>query len=158
MAGDAIRGRCSCGAVEYAVIGPPIVVHCCHCSACQRESGTAFALNAMIEADRVAVTKGRIERVPTPSDGGKGQMVARCPHCGIALWSNYLLSGEGLRFVRVGTLDDRAGFAPDIHVYTRSRQPWVVLPPDAVAFEGMYDFKAVLPADRLQRLRAAFTR
>lgn len=97
-------GGCTCKAVRYRMESEPLFVHCCHCRWCQRETGSAFALNAMIEADRVSLLQGRVETVMTPSNSGKGQTIARCPECRVALWSNYAGAGDAIRFVRVGTL------------------------------------------------------
>jgi hypothetical protein len=97
------------------MISRPLFVHCCHCRWCQRESGGAFALNALIEADRVKLLRGEVDVVATPSNSGKGQKIARCPKCHVALWSNCARAGDALRFVRVGTLDDPDRFPPDIH-------------------------------------------
>ena len=123
-----MEGGCACGGVRYRMTGAPIFVHCCHCRWCQRESGAAFALNALIEADRVVLLKGEPERVATPSASGKGQTFARCPDCHVALWSNYAGAGDLVNFVRVGTLDQPDRLPPDIHIYTASKQPWVVIP------------------------------
>ena len=116
----------------------PLFVHCCHCRWCQRETGTAFALNAMIEADRVELLQGEVELVDTPSSSGKGQKIARCPHCRVALWSHYAGAGDAVCFVRVGTLDDARRLPPDIHIFTSSKQPWVVLPPGTPAVAEYY--------------------
>jgi len=132
----------------------PMFVHCCHCRWCQRETGTAFALNALIEADRVVHTAGEPEVVITPSNSGKGQKIARCPTCRIALWSNYAGGGDLFRFVRVGTLDEPGAFAPDIHIFTASKQPWVVIPPGALAVPEYYKSAEVWPNESLER-RAA---
>ncbi len=150
-----LAGGCSCRAVRYEITSAPLIVHCCHCTWCQRETGTAFALNAVLEADRVVLTAGMPEVVPIPSASGKGQKVARCPTCRIAVWSNYPGAGDAFRFVRVGTLDEPGRFAPDIHIYTSTRQPWVVLPPDARAVSEFYDPKAVWSAESQARWRAA---
>jgi hypothetical protein len=131
------EGGCTCRAVRYSMQTHPLVVHCCHCTWCQRETGTAFALNAVIEADRVALLEGEVEIVHTPSQSGRGQKIARCKTCRIALWSNYAAGGDS-RFIRVGTLDDPASCPPDIHIYTSSRQPWVVLPAEARAVAEFY--------------------
>src|SRR5262249_7683836 len=112
-----MEGGCTCGAVRYRLAAEPLFVHCCHCRWCQRETGAAFALNAMIEADRVVLLNGEIEIVPTPSKSGKGQKIARCPNCRVALWSNYAGAGDAVRFVRVGTLDDPDALPPDIHIF-----------------------------------------
>jgi len=114
-------GGCACRQVRYRMTGEPLFVHCCHCSWCQRETGTAFALNAMIEADRLQLLEGEVCIVDTPSNSGKGQRIARCPRCSVALWSNYDGAGEAVRFVRVGTLDDPAALAPDVHIFTSSK-------------------------------------
>lgn len=150
----AAEGGCDCGAVRYRMTSAPMFVHCCHCRWCQRESGSAFALNAVIEAERVVLLEGQPEIVPTPSESGKGQKIARCPTCRIALWSNYAGSGDKVRFVRVGTLDEPDRLPPDIHIYTRSKQPWVILPPDTPAMPEYYDRTQYWPEESLAR-RAA---
>ena len=149
-----LDGGCACGAVRYRMTSQPMFVHCCHCRWCQRESGAAFALNALIEADRVDLLKGEPERVDTPSNSGKGQKYFRCPRCRIALWSNYAGAGEAIRFVRVGTLDEPDRLPPDVHIYTASKQPWVVIPEGALAFEEYYDRAACWPEESLARRRA----
>jgi hypothetical protein len=137
---------------------PPLVVHCCHCRWCQRETGASFALNALIEADRVVVLAGEPEIVVTPSQSGAGQRIARCPVCRIAVWSNYGGGGDAVRFIRVGTLDEPDRLPPDIHIYTRSKQPWVVLPPGAVAVDEYYDSKKLWRAESLERRKALLQR
>jgi len=151
-------GSCTCRAVRYGMQGKPLIVHCCHCRWCQRESGAAFALNALIEADRVLLLEGQPEVVMTPSASGKGQKVSRCPSCRIALWSNYAGAGDVLRFVRVGTLDDPDAFPPDIHIFTESRQPWVVIPAGARAVPQYYKSAEVWSAESLVRRRAVLGR
>ena len=149
-----LDGGCACGAVRYRMTSEPMFVHCCHCRWCQRESGAAFALNALIEADRVDLLKGEPEPVDTPSNSGKGQKYFRCPRCRIALWSNYAGAGEAIRFVRVGTLDEPDRLPPDVHIYIASKQPWVVIPEGALAFEEYYDRAACWPEESLARRRA----
>src|ERR1043166_8062666 len=127
-------GRCTCGAVRYRMSGAPMIVHCCHCSWCQRETGSAFALNAMIEADRVALLQGEVETVATPSTSGKGQRIVRCPVSRVAVWSHYAGGGDAVRFVRVGTLEEPGRLPPDVHIFTSTKQPWVVLPPGAKVY------------------------
>jgi len=148
------EGGCSCRAVRYRMTSAPIIVHGCHCSWCQRESGSAFAINAVIESDRVVVT-GAFEVVMTPSASGHGQRIARCPKCKVALWSHYANAGDAIRFVRVGTLDDPGRFPPDIHIFTSTRQEWFTLPVDAPAFAEFYNPKEQWPAESLARWKAA---
>ena len=132
----------------------PMFVHCCHCRWCQRETGASFALNALIEADRVVLLKGEPEVVNTPSNSGKGQKIVRCPTCHIALWSNYAGAGDAVRFVRVGTLVEPDRLPPDIHIFTASKQPWVVLPPKTPAVEEYYDRNDHWPKESLERRKA----
>jgi hypothetical protein len=132
----------------------PMFVHCCHCRWCQRETGASFALNALIEADRVLLLTGEPEIVSTPSNSGKGQKIARCPKCRIALWSNYAGAGDALRFVRVGTLDEPDRLAPDIHIYTMSKQPWLKLSPEIPAVHEYYKREDYWPQESLARRRA----
>ena len=151
---ETFEGGCTCRQVRYRVTSKPLFVHCCHCRWCQRETGTAFALNAMIEADRVKLLAGEPEIVDTPSASGKGQKIWRCPTCRIALWSNYSGAGDAVRFVRVGTLDRPDDFPPDIHIFTASKQPWVVLPPGTPAVPGYYDRNQYWPPESLERRKA----
>ena len=148
-----LEGGCTCGAVRYRMTGTPMFVHCCHCRWCQRETGASFALNAMIETHRVTLVRGAPETVETPSNSGKGQKIVRCPSCRVALWSHYGGAGGAIAFIRVGTLDEPDRVAPDIHIYTSSKQPWVVLPPDTPAVEEYYDRNDHWPEESLARRR-----
>ncbi len=148
-----LEGGCSCGAVRYRLTSAPMFVHCCHCRDCQRQTGSAFVLNALIETDRIEQLSGNLEPVAMPTDSGRPHIIYRCPACRIALWSDY--GGRpGLRFVRVGTLDDPSALPPDVHIFTRSKLPWVVLPKEVPAFEVYYDLKTLWPAEAQARRRA----
>ena len=130
---------------------PPLFVHCCHCRWCQRESGSAFALNAMIEADRITLLCTAPEMVATPSKSGLGQSIARCPACRVAVWSHYAGAGPLVSFVRVGTLDEPDRLPPDIHIFTASKQPWVLIPEGAPSVPGYYEREKFWPAASLAR-------
>jgi hypothetical protein len=146
-------GGCDCRRVRYRMPGEPLFVHCCHCRWCQRESGASFALNAMIEADRVQLIEGEPDIVDTPSASGAGQKIARCPVCRVALWSNYSSTGPLVRFVRVGTLDEPDRLPPDVHIFTASKQPWLELPAGVPAAPVYYDRRQLSPAASLERWR-----
>ena len=152
-----MEGGCDCREVRYSMTRP-LFVHCCHCRWCQRETGSAFAINAMIESERVTLLKGAPEIVDTPSNSGKGQKIARCPKCRIAVWSNYAGAGDALRFVRVGTLDNPDLLPPDIHIFAVSKQPWVLLPPGTPAVAEYYDRKEHWPRESLERREAMLAR
>src|SRR5437879_1488476 len=126
-------GGCTCRFVRYRMATKPLFVHCCHCRWCQRESGASFALNAMIESDRITNLGVELELVHTPSESGLGQQIARCPKCRVALWSHYAGSGPVTKLVRVGTLDNPDVLPPDVHIFTASKQPWVVIPESSPA-------------------------
>ena len=149
-----LEGGCDCRAVRYRLLSPPLFVHCCHCRWCQRESGAAFALNAMIEADRVTNLGEEPELVHTPSASGSGQVIARCPRCRIAVWSNYAGAGPVVKFVRVGTLDQPDLLPPDITMFTASKQPWLMLPSNTPVVAGYYKREKYWPEESLARRRA----
>lgn len=152
-----LEGGCACGRVRYALESAPMFVHCCHCRDCQRQTGSAFVLNALVETTRVTVFGGETARSSMPTDSGRPHGVDRCTACGTAVWSEY--GGiAALRFVRVGTLDDPGSCPPDVHIYTRSKLPWVTLPPGIPSFEAYYDAKTLWPAASLERRRAVFAR
>jgi hypothetical protein len=148
------EGGCTCRAIRYRMMSRPLIVHCCHCRWCQRETGTAFALNAVIEGIRVEDLSGAPETVLTPSQSGKGQKIVRCPTCRVAVWSHYGAAGDAMRFMRVGTLDDPDAMPPDVHIYTSSKQPWVVLPAGARAFPEFYKPKEVWSEEAIARRKA----
>jgi hypothetical protein len=149
------EGGCACGQIRYRLLTAPMFVHCCHCRDCQRQVGSAFVLNALIETDRVEILHGQTALSEMPTGSGKPHHVARCPGCGTAVWSHY--GGiDKLTFIRVGTLDDPSALPPDVHIYTRSKLPWIALPPNVPAFEAYYDSKKLWPAESLARRRAVF--
>jgi hypothetical protein len=147
------EGGCACREVRYRLTSGPLFVNCCHCRWCQRETGAAFAINAMIEADRVELLTGEPEIVHTPSNSGRGQDIARCPTCRVAVWSHYSGGGPKISFIRVGTLDEPDRLPPDVHIFTASKQPWVVLPEGVPAVAEYYDLKKLWPAESLERRR-----
>lgn len=149
-----IEGGCDCGKVRYRMLTAPLVVHCCHCRWCQRETGASFALNAMIEADRVVNLGDEPEVIATPSNSGAGQQIARCPSCRVAVWSHYAGSGHLTKFVRVGTLDNPDVLPPDVHIFTASKQPWVLLADDARSYAGYYERKDVWSQSSIDRFEA----
>jgi hypothetical protein len=149
-----LEGGCDCRHIRYRLETEPLFVHCCHCRWCQRESGASYALNAMIESERVTELMGEPDLVDTPSESGLGQLIARCPRCRIAVWSHYAGAGPSIKFIRVGTLDQPDHLPPDIHIYTASKQPWVILPPGTPAVPEYYDREQFWPVASLHRLKA----
>ena len=150
-----MEGGCACSGVRYRMKRAPMFVHCCHCTWCQRESGSAFAVNALVEATEVEVTKGAPERVRVPSESGRGHTFTRCPDCRIALWSNYSGAGDKVHFIRVGTLDEARAIKPDIHIYTSTKMPWMQLPDDVPVMEEYYRRSTHWPPESLERYKAA---
>lgn len=146
-----MEGRCTCQRIRYRLTSEPLFVHACHCTWCQRETGAAFALNAMIEASRVELLAGEPELVDTPSNSGKGQAIARCPTCRVALWSNYGGRGDIVRFVRVGTLEGARTVKPDVHIFTSTKQPWLDVGDAVPVCEEFYDRTQLWPEASLER-------
>jgi hypothetical protein len=152
-----VEGGCTCGEVRYRLASEPMIVHCCHCRSCQCQTGSAFVVNLLIEADRLEVTAGAPVAVDAPRDDGGVQPIWRCPRCQVALFSQY--TSPSVRYVRAGTLDEPGAITPDVHIFTRSKVGWVTLPEGTPAFEIFYDDPStVWPAESLQRLEAAMQR
>jgi hypothetical protein len=146
------EGGCSCGAVRYRLTSEPLFVHCCHCLDCQRQTGSAFVVNVLIEAERVEIVAGAPQAVDAPRDDGSAQEIFRCPDCQVAVYSRY--GHRGVFFIRAGTLDDPASVSPDVHIFTRSKLPWVALPEGVPSFEVYYDMNELWPTASLERVRA----
>jgi hypothetical protein len=149
---DRLEGGCSCGSVRYRLASEPLFVHCCHCLNCQRQTGSAFVINLLIETDRVELVRGEPAAIGVPRDDGSSQTVWRCPDCQVAVFSQY--TSPKVRFVRGGTLDEPSAIEPDVHIFTRSKVPWVVLPESTPAFDVYYDTKKLWPPASLERLAA----
>ena len=147
-----LEGGCSCGLVRYRLTADPMIIHCCHCLNCQRQTGSAFAINTLIEADRVEILTGELQRVDAPRDDGNTQAIFRCPACQVAVLSEY--SRADVRFVRAGTLDDPSRAAPDVHIFTRSKRDWVALPGSVPAFDVYYDPEVVWSPESRARIAA----
>jgi hypothetical protein len=147
------EGGCSCGAVRYRLTSEPLFTHCCHCLNCQRQTGSAFVINLLIEADRVQLLAGDPQPVDVPRDDGSTQRIYRCTNCQVAVFSEY--RRPEIKFIRAGTLDEPSRATPDVHIYTRSKVPWITLPESAPSFDVYYDMKALWPAASLERLQAA---
>ena len=152
------EGGCACRFVRYRMTSAPLFVHCCHCRWCQRETGASFALNALVESDRVELLHGEVDVVATPSESGKGQKIVRCPRCRVAVWSHYAGAGDAVSFIRVGTLDEPDRLPPDVHIFTASKQPWVALPPGVPAVAEYYRASELWPSDSLERRAALIAR
>jgi len=151
-----LEGKCGCGAVTYEMKSQPMFVHCCHCSECQRLTGAAYVLNAIIEADRVAF-EGPVTEHALPTPSGKGQVITRCEMCGVAVFSSYMVRLGKLRYVRVGTLNEPDRCPPDVQIFTSSKQAWVPLSKDIPVFKGFYKFDEVWPQHALDRLAIALS-
>jgi hypothetical protein len=152
----ASEGGCACGAVRYRLASEPLFTHCCHCLNCQRQTGSAFVINLLIEADRVELLAGDPQPVDVPRDDGSTQLIYRCPTCQVAVYSDY--GRPEVLFVRGGTLDQPSAVTPDVHIFTKSKLSWVTLPDSVPAFEVYYDRKALWPAASLERLDAILAR
>jgi len=146
------EGGCACGAVRYRLTSDPLFTHCCHCLNCQRQTGSAFVINLLIEADRVELLSGAPQAVDVPRDDGSNQRISRCPTCQVAVYSDY--GRPEVLFVRAGTLDQPSSVTPDVHIFTKSKLSWVTLPESVPAFEVYYDRKVLWPAESLERIEA----
>jgi hypothetical protein len=150
------EGGCACGTVRYRLAAEPMVVHCCHCLNCQRQTGSAFVINLLVEDEHVQLVAGELQATEAPRDDGSVQTISRCPSCQVAVFSDY--GWPELKFVRAGTLDDPSAFPPDVHIYTRSKLPWVTLPDGVPSFDGYYDSRMLWPPASLERLDAVLAR
>ena len=151
---DSLDGGCACGEVRYRLASAPMFVHCCHCLNCQKHTGSAFVINLLIEAARVELLRGAPQPIIMPLNGGSPNRIFRCPRCHVAVWSEYGGRSQIL-FVRGGTLDTPSATAPDVHIYTRSKLPWVRLPESVPSFEAYYDPKKLWPPASQERRKAA---
>lgn len=151
---EKLTGGCACGEVRYELTSPPMFTNCCHCLDCQRQTGSAFVINGLIETDRIKLVSGKPVGVSLPTESGRTHTCYSCASCQVTLWSDYG-SRTYLRFVRIGTLDAPNLVKPDAHIFTRTKLEWVILPDDVPSFDVYYDMKAQWPDEALARRQAA---
>ena len=147
------QGGCACGKTRYRLTASPLIVHACHCRDCQRLSGSAFAVNLWIERRFVEADHARLGSNTVTAGSGKPHQIFRCPDCGTALYSKYHAAPGDTVLLRAGTLDHPEAVTPDVHIFTRSRLPWVELPAGARSFEGFYKLAEIWPEQSRERLR-----
>lgn len=148
------QGGCGCGAVRYRISGEPIFVNNCHCRLCQQQTGSTSVVNAFFEAERAALLEGELTEHTVTGGSGGAHVICRCAACGSAVWSFYPRLGRLALGLRVGTLDEPGSITPDAVIYTESAMPWVAFPEGIPRFAQTYDFRELLPAERVDRLRA----
>jgi hypothetical protein len=155
---SASQGRCSCGAVTYALAAAPLFVHACHCRDCQRHTGSAFVINAMVLSADLQVITGEIAPWPAPAAKGAKHFIHRCAQCQSAVWSSYGGKKTAMVYLRVATLDRPEELPPSAHIFTRSKLPWVDLPKNVPAYKTWYDREKTWPPESLARRKAAAAR
>ena len=148
-----LEGGCACGAVRYRLTAPPLIVHACHCRDCQKQTGSAFVLNMWIEKNCVDADYNLPKSLMLRAGSGKPHEVFYCGNCATRLWSKYHAAPGDTLLVRVGTLDHPEQVKPDVHIFTRSKMPWLQLPPEVPAFNAFYKIPEVWPAASQERLR-----
>lgn len=156
--GTVREGGCGCGAVRYRVTGEPIYVNNCHCRNCQRQTGSTSVVNAFFEATRIELLAGELVDFGVVAGSGGSHVIRRCARCGAALWSIYPRLGELGLGLRVGTLDDPAVWTPDALIFTENAMPWVAFPEAIPRYAQAYDFREILPPDRVARMEALIER
>jgi hypothetical protein len=147
---EPLSGGCACGQVRYKVVGEPLFTHACHCSDCQRTTGSAFVLHTVIAKDDLEI-EGETKATTLPTGSGAGYDPHFCINCGTYIWCKYHFSAKGVIVIRSGTLDDTTLVEPQAHVFTRYKLPWMTLPTDVPVFEEFFDREKVYPKESFER-------
>lgn len=156
--GTALEGGCACGAVRYRLTAAPIFVNNCHCTLCQRQTGSTSVVNAFVEGDAIEHLEGALSEHLVKTGSGGDQLICRCVACGTAMWSYYPRMGRLGAGLRVGTLDQSGTIRPDAVIFTGDKMPWTALPDDIPRFETTYNPAELLPPERFARLKALIER
>ncbi len=137
------KGHCGCGSVRFEVAQQPFAIHACHCSYCQRETGAAFAHNALVEPQALKLVAGEVEMVAIPAQSGNPQRIIRCKKCRTPVWGHYASFGDHACFIRVGAMERPSDFPPDVHIFTASKPDWLTLEGHVPIFQGLYSAKDI---------------
>ena len=128
-------GGCLCGAIRYTVSAPLGALRVCHCTHCQKNTGTGMSVNAVIAAQEFALTQGTPMRFTTIADSGRTLRRYFCGDCGSPLYAHREESPERL-VLKAGTLDDSSGLKITAHIWTRSARPWSHIDADCEQMPG----------------------
>lgn len=132
-----------------------MIVHACHCTRCQQRTGCPVAVNLWIERSRIRMLGDEpVQQGESADENGNNSSGWGCATCGSSVWTIYHAAPPGAVFLRAGLLDDPSAFPPDVHIFTRSKQPWVSIPDDVPSFETYYDFRNTWSEESMQRYRA----
>ena len=142
---------CACGQVRYQINGEPMFTYACHCTDCQRTTGSAFVVHSTVAKDDFEI-EGETRAATLPTGSGAGYDLHFCTKCGTYVWCIYHIRSDPVLIVRTGTLDDAAKLRPQAHIFTRSMQPWFTLPDDVPSFPEAFDRSVVWPAKSLKKL------
>jgi hypothetical protein len=151
---DLIDGGCACGAVRYRLLKPPLFVHCCHCTRCQRESGTAYVAHGMIERANLE-WDGEVTAVRLPTDSKTRHEIVHCAACLTPLWGQHGRQPSVMVYLKVGTFDAPERCPPNAHIFVRSKLAWVAINPDIPQFARYYNAAKVWPQESLERYATA---
>jgi hypothetical protein len=125
--------------VRFQVTAMPLLVYACHCTECQRWSGSAFSLSMPVKADSFGLTRGETQHFRRTGAGGVESTYRFCGNCGGRVYGQRSARPDIIS-VRAGTLDDTSWLRPIAHVYMRSAQAWERIPNNAECFD-------ILPKD-----------
>ncbi|WP_222615693.1 GFA family protein [Dyella telluris] len=118
-------GQCACGNVQFGFDGDPDFIADCYCKDCQKAGGGAMATFFAIPADDFTVTSGKPRAFHYTANSGNGLDRNFCPECGARLFTSNLEGFPGMVFVTIGSLDNAAGIAPKLEMFTSRRLPWL---------------------------------
>lgn len=129
-----LRGACQCRAVRYEISQEPLTIYACHCTDCQRQSGSAFSLSMIVPREAVTIVAGQPKEWIRRTESGRLVSCLLCGDCGSRLYHNPK-TNEAITIVKSGTLDESRGLDPVGHIWTRSAQSWFPIPTDSIRYE-----------------------
>ena len=146
---QSLTGGCICGQVKYQIIDKPLFTQACHCKDCKVLTGSSYVVNSSI-LENTLIVEGEVSSTELKAGSGASYKTYFCTKCGNYVYADYD-SAVGRLTVRTKTLDNSEKFPPQVHIFTKDKDPWLNLSEDVICFKEMYDQKKTWPEDSLNR-------
>lgn len=150
-----VTGGCQCGNIRYTLKAPPLTLYCCHCTECQRQSSSAFGMSMRVGLADVEVIGKMARHTRSKTESGSALVCEFCPSCGVRLFHRREAYEADLS-LKAGSLDDTSWLVPAGHIWTGSKQKWVVIAQGELSYAGqpevflalMQRWREMMPDDR----------
>jgi hypothetical protein len=130
-----LKGGCQCDKLRFELSAPPLMLYACHCTNCQKQTGSAFVLSTAIVENTFSFIEGEPAKVEWTADSETQRYGLYCSDCGGRICNGQTPS-IGVLSLRAGTFDEKSWVRPAAHIWVKSAQPWIKFEADDLLYDG----------------------